>query len=319
MLLAVALTGIAHLAFLPPIEGFDESGHFSYIQQIADQGRIPRAGVDRLSADLDAYPGPRPYWAVPPFENNGGITYKSYFAGDLPGPMMPVDRAYAPGRGLNGEAQHPPLYYLLLAPLYRLGSSWSWPALLLLLRAASWGLAFAGFAIGCRATQRQLRSFDTPAPLMSIVRTGEQMPLLYGATAKILLAYMSKADIDRIYRDTSAGKRPNRAVLDKQLARFRRQGYALTSNERVPGVTAASVPIHDADGQVRYCVSITGPCIRIDPQADELADMLLAAGKAISSQFGARIEDAEAAAVDKPGKKPPARKRSKRRVAIGAR
>ncbi|HXQ41198.1 MAG TPA: hypothetical protein VN821_08025 [Candidatus Udaeobacter sp.] len=169
MLLAVALTGIAHVAFLPPFEGFDETGHFSYIQQIADQGRIPRAGIDRISADLDAYRGPRPYTHVPPFENNGGSTYKTYFAADLPGPLMPIDRAYAPGRGLNGEAQHPPLYYLLLAPLYWLGHGWSWPALLLLLRTASWGLAVAGFAIGCRATQRQLRAFDTPAPLLLLV------------------------------------------------------------------------------------------------------------------------------------------------------
>src|ERR1700676_4656453 len=91
MLLAVALTGIAHLAFLPPFEGFDETGHFSYIQQIADEGRIPRAGIDRTSADLDAYQGPRSYPAVPPFENNGGFTYKSYFAGDLRGRLMPVD------------------------------------------------------------------------------------------------------------------------------------------------------------------------------------------------------------------------------------
>ena len=34
LLLAVALTGLAHLAFLPPFEGFDETAHFSYIQQI---------------------------------------------------------------------------------------------------------------------------------------------------------------------------------------------------------------------------------------------------------------------------------------------
>src|SRR5271167_2850679 len=81
MLLAVALTGIAHVAFLPPFEGFDETGHFSYIQQIADEGRIPRAGIDRISADSEAYPGPRPYPALPPFENNGRFTYRSYFAG----------------------------------------------------------------------------------------------------------------------------------------------------------------------------------------------------------------------------------------------
>src|SRR6185369_17217555 len=85
--------------------------------------------------------------------------------------------------------------------------------------------------------------FDTPAPLMSIVRTGEQRTLLSGATGKIMLAYVSKTEIDRIFRKTPANKRPNRAVLDKQLARFRKQGYALISNVHVQGVTAESVPL----------------------------------------------------------------------------
>jgi DNA-binding IclR family transcriptional regulator len=138
-----------------------------------------------------------------------------------------------------------------------------------------------------------IEAFDTPAPLMSIVRTGEQRPLLYGATAKILLAYMSKAEVDRIFRKTPSNKRPNRATLDKQLARFRKQGYALISNEHVQGVTAASVPIRDASGQVRYSVSIYGPSIRIDPNADELVRMLLGAGKGISSQLGARVNDVD--------------------------
>jgi DNA-binding IclR family transcriptional regulator len=138
-----------------------------------------------------------------------------------------------------------------------------------------------------------IEAFDTPAPLMSIVRTGEQRPLLYGATAKILLAYMSKAEVDRIFRKTQANERPNRAALDKQLARFRKQGYAVISNEHVQGVTAASVPVRDASGQVRYSVSIYGPSIRIDPHADELVRMLQGAGRAISSQLGARVNDIE--------------------------
>ena len=51
LLLAVALAGVAHVAFLPPFEGFDETNHFSYIQQMADTGRLPRYGVDKASQD----------------------------------------------------------------------------------------------------------------------------------------------------------------------------------------------------------------------------------------------------------------------------
>src|ERR1700758_5676613 len=97
MLAAVALTGFAHLAFLPPFEGFDETAHFSYIQQIADEGHIPRPSSSKLSTDVEAYPGPFPYSPVAPFDQNNGLTYKAFFAGTPPGTFGPVIRLYAPG------------------------------------------------------------------------------------------------------------------------------------------------------------------------------------------------------------------------------
>jgi DNA-binding IclR family transcriptional regulator len=133
--------------------------------------------------------------------------------------------------------------------------------------------------------------FDTPAPLMSIVREGEQQTLLHGATGKILLAYLSSSDFDRIYREAPAAKRPNRAALEKQLAQYREQGYAMTSSERVPGVTAISVPLRDINGQVRYCISITGPAIRVDRNADSFIALLLNASKVVSGQMGARANE----------------------------
>jgi hypothetical protein len=46
ILFAVFMAGVAHVAALPPFEGFDEVAHWSYIQQIADEGRIPIYGQD---------------------------------------------------------------------------------------------------------------------------------------------------------------------------------------------------------------------------------------------------------------------------------
>lgn len=148
--------------------------------------------------------------------------------------------------------------------------------------------------------------FDTPAPLMSIVREGEQQTLLHGATGKILLAHLDSSEVDRIYREAPAAKRPNRAVLDKQLAQYREQGYAMTSSERVPGVTAISVPLRDINGQVRYCISITGPAIRVDRNADTFVALLLNASKVVSGQMGARaaeVADPGPKAVSKPARK----------------
>jgi len=157
LLLAVALVGIAHLAFLPPFEGFDESNHFAYIQQIADTGTIPRFGIDKVSSDIESYPGPHPYSPKAPYDNVGGLTYRSFFNGSTVPSLAPENGlVYRPGRLTNSEAQHPPLYYMVMVPFYLLAKSWSWPAVFLLLRSVSWAIAFAGFVIGCRATQQSL-------------------------------------------------------------------------------------------------------------------------------------------------------------------
>ena len=170
LLLAVALAGIAHVAFLPPFEGFDETNHFSYIQQIADTGQIPRYGVDKVSRDVDGYPGPHHYAATPPYDRVGGLTYRSFFNNGTPPDLMPASEfAYQPGHSVNGEAQHPPLYYLLLAPFYLLAKGSSWPGMFLLLRLVSWSLAFAGFAIGCRATQQSLLTLNVSPRLCLLV------------------------------------------------------------------------------------------------------------------------------------------------------
>ncbi|PYM60955.1 MAG: hypothetical protein DMD79_14360 [Candidatus Rokuibacteriota bacterium] len=47
------LLGVAHVAILPPWEGFDETAHYSYLQQLADRGELPRLGTARMSTDVE--------------------------------------------------------------------------------------------------------------------------------------------------------------------------------------------------------------------------------------------------------------------------
>lgn len=60
-----------------------------------------------------------------------------------------ADTRWRPGTVANWEAQHPPLYYALLAPAFRLAEHWSLGARLFLLRGLSYGLAWGG--LGCAA------------------------------------------------------------------------------------------------------------------------------------------------------------------------
>jgi len=153
LLLAAFLMGVAHAAVLPPWEGFDETAHWSYIQQLADTGRAPRYGADGVSKDIDAYPGPMTYSGAAPFDRTGHLTFRRYRQGGAR-PISGDPTRYVSDGAPNWQAQHPPLYYALMAPLYRLGHGLGWVDHLLVLRLASWALAFSGFALGVAATAR---------------------------------------------------------------------------------------------------------------------------------------------------------------------
>jgi DNA-binding IclR family transcriptional regulator len=137
-----------------------------------------------------------------------------------------------------------------------------------------------------------LEVVDTPSPLMSMARLGQHVPLFLSASSRIMLAYMEPDELERTLKVTAAGVEFDRPAFDRELARFRKQGYALSRGQRVPGLTAISVPLFDINGKVRNSLSLTGPSIRIDPIDLDLAEIMMAAGRDISTRLGASPEHA---------------------------
>ncbi len=145
LLLAVALLGFAHIAFLPPFEGFDETAHFSYVQQIADTGTLPQVVRGKLSTDVEGYAGPLPTSIDP------ARSYHPYFA-DNGTAVAQTPLRFAPGTTDNWQAQHAPLYYAVLAPFYALTREAGVNAAMFMLRSISWIAAFTGFVVGSLAS-----------------------------------------------------------------------------------------------------------------------------------------------------------------------
>jgi DNA-binding IclR family transcriptional regulator len=134
-----------------------------------------------------------------------------------------------------------------------------------------------------------LEVVDTPSPLMSMARPGQHMPLLFGAASRMMMAYMEPAELEPVLK-ANADADFDRAAFDREIARFRRQGYALTRGQRVPGLTAIAVPIFDINGRVPHCLALTGPSIRVDPRDLDLAEVMIAAGRDVSNRLGASPE-----------------------------
>jgi hypothetical protein len=157
--IAVAVAGsfislwLAYTFILPPFEGFDETAHYSYISLLADEAAIPDFRTSRLDRTMEHEFAavPRPYAVVPPYENNGGLTYAAFFDSDQwekgvaaaqpiwTTPTRPV--RYSAGDAPNWQGQHPPLFYLSMTMPYRLCAGCAPGIRLLVLRLSCVGLA----------------------------------------------------------------------------------------------------------------------------------------------------------------------------------
>lgn len=149
--------GVAYISCLPPWEGFDETAHYSYLQQLVDSNQVPRRGASFFSRDVEDYAqrAPLPYDTRP-----GRFTYRTFFEAP-PGrvadgratihdrPASP--RRYVATEGVNWQQQHPPLAYLALAPVYLATVHLSWAAHLWSLRVAAYLVAWLSLAVAAAA------------------------------------------------------------------------------------------------------------------------------------------------------------------------
>lgn len=174
-----------------------------------------------------------------------------------------------------------------------------------------------------------LDAVDSPSPLMSMARPGERQPLLLGASGRILMAYMKPEVLETVLKANARAPDFDRGAFDREIARFKRQGYAITRGQRVPGLTAIAVPIFDIHDEVKYSLALTGPSVRIDPRDQELADVMIAAGRDISSRLGASPENGldlkllasdeqDAPSRERAARKAPAKKAAPRKRAAAA-
>lgn len=127
---------------------------------------------------------------------------------------------------------------------------------------------------------------DTPSALMSVTRAGERVRLVDGATAKTLMAHLPKKEQQKAIG--YAVKKPGmtRSKLLAELQRIRHQGYSVTHNERVLGVSAISAPIHAVNNESRHCITIAGPTVRMRSREKPFLQLIMKAAADISRRLG---------------------------------
>jgi len=183
--------GIGYISITPPFEGFDETAHYSSLREIADTGRIPVLGKSYLDQSVVDYQGPMPYeTGNPPFDRR--LVYPKFFARpDLVAHFQQYYRrpsphlAFRPSGESNWQAQHPPLYYLLLAQVLRGLDGLSFTAQFFVLRLISFAFAVVGVAFGLAAVNRPDSPPERNPAVIGFVLYLIVLPMFFPAFARI--------------------------------------------------------------------------------------------------------------------------------------
>jgi DNA-binding IclR family transcriptional regulator len=137
---------------------------------------------------------------------------------------------------------------------------------------------------------------DSANPVRYTVPTGTTRPLYASAGGLMLLAYQEPAWIDAYLGATrlepltpQTTTDPNR--LRERLATIRREGFAISLGETVPGAAGLAAPIFNADGSVTVGILIGTPSDRFEQELPELKRLLREATAGIAGITQALVEE----------------------------
>jgi IclR family KDG regulon transcriptional repressor len=111
------------------------------------------------------------------------------------------------------------------------------------------------------------------------------------ALGKILLAYCSDDEVDRIIQTAGLPRFTENTITDKEeliqnLTKIRRQEYAYDLEEILPDLCCVAAPVYNHTGKVIAAISMSIPAYRFRRSQTEYRDAVMRAGRAISKRLG---------------------------------
>lgn len=113
-----------------------------------------------------------------------------------------------------------------------------------------------------------IEMIDSPQPLRCCYHRGQVQPLLKGASARALLAWMSEDERQMALMQCSERERENAL---SGLEEIRSRGVAVSLGEIDQGVWGASAPVLGSRGRLKAVISVMAPETRIGERAEWLA------------------------------------------------
>ncbi|PPR11935.1 MAG: Glycerol operon regulatory protein [Alphaproteobacteria bacterium MarineAlpha11_Bin1] len=138
-----------------------------------------------------------------------------------------------------------------------------------------------------------IRFEESAHPVRMNIRPGSILPLLRSSIGQVFAAHIPKSEIAQIIateRGALGGSVPSSETFERLLDDVRARGLNRNVGDYVRGVSAMSVPVFDAHGQIVAVIGVLGHEPTLDTSWDgPIASTLLQAGDEISQRLGHRV------------------------------
>ncbi|MDR1157869.1 MAG: IclR family transcriptional regulator [Oscillospiraceae bacterium] len=142
-----------------------------------------------------------------------------------------------------------------------------------------------------------LEKVDSTQMIRIVSEVGGRQPMHCTGLGKALLAYKSYAEVRSILSTKGMPRFTKRTIttvpeMEQELAKIRKQGYAMDDREVMDGLRCVAVPIFDKDSNARYAVSVSGLYNNmLGDKLNQTVAMLKQAAEEISYAIGFRRKE----------------------------
>lgn len=117
--------------------------------------------------------------------------------------------------------------------------------------------------------------------------------VLWGASGRSILAWLDKADVDRIYKREGAAPAsrealPSRKALEAELRNVRKRGYVVSYGQKIDGAVGFGSAVFGADGKVIGSLCITAPSTEVSKRDEpRIGKLVQKKARLLSAALGA--------------------------------
>jgi DNA-binding IclR family transcriptional regulator len=124
-------------------------------------------------------------------------------------------------------------------------------------------------------------------PLVTSLNIGSALPLQHSSAGTIFLAFHAPPEVlELLEYERASGYGLSRRELSRKIKATRKDGYAITSGDVIPGLSAISVPVFDAQGWPAGVIGLVGSSADKTFLCQRNIDIALQAAQRVGTAIG---------------------------------